>query len=139
MSFKLEHFETVRHDSTTVRNYGIRMKWKGLESGTIEIEFKKTDESLDHYVSDFEKKNGIQISNSDQVSKININKDQNLYLQTFIDDYDQKIVADVHLTKTYTFRFFDPKGNLIQTIEVTKYCNDPTAPGNQGDIMKPKP
>lgn len=150
MKFKLLHYETIRHNAGfgSDRNYGIILKWEGWDEVMIEINLSEptlpdstTGNSRDHYLLYSDGNDGILISGGETSIKTGVIHSNDLYFQTFIDDFEQKPEEHIaEYSKKYTIRIYNAldQSQFVE-YEIIKYANSDTAPSNQGDIMRPRP
>lgn len=144
MNLKQFRYETRRHDSGVIEDYSIHLNWEDIEHVFIEIEFLEDKKFTGHQIkydnqkpTDYIKVESIGNPAITKISSGDI-KTKCLEFLAYSNEFDPT-TSKTYFSKKYTIKIYDAKSKkLIQTIEVEKYLNT-GGPGNQGDIMKPKP
>jgi hypothetical protein len=143
---KLKNFycETRRHDAGVIQDYSIHLKWEGIEDVYIEIEFLEDKKFTGHQIK-YDNPKPTDVLKVESIGNPAITrlssgviKTKSLDFIAYSNEFDPT-TSETYFSKKYTIKIYDAKSKkLIQTIEVEKYLNT-GGPGNQGDIMKPKP
>jgi hypothetical protein len=144
MNLKLSQYLTRRHDSGVIHDYSIHLKWEDIEDVYIEIEFLEDKNFKNHKII-YENQKPTDILKEENIgnpamTKLSsgVIKTKSLDFLAYSKEFDPT-TSETYFSKKYTIKIYSAINNeLIQTFEVEKYLNI-GGPGNQGDIMKPKP